>query len=132
MGFSKTGLQRSVKGDGERGREGGHVSGDNSLQRQSSQNELIRVGPNPSSMTAVLLKGRNRGTWVAQSVVERPISAQVVISRFVTSSPASGSVLTAQGLEPAWDPGSPSLSGPPRLMLCLSLSQKQINIKKNV
>ena len=37
-------------------------------------------------------------------------SAQVMISQFVGSSPASGSVLTAQSLEPASDSVSPSLS----------------------
>ena len=48
------------------------------------------------------------GAWVAQSV-ERQASAQVMISRFVSSSPASGSVLTALSLEPASDSVSPSL-----------------------
>ena len=59
--------------------------------------------------------------WVAQSV-ERPTSAQVMISRFVSlsSSSASGSVLICQSLEPAADSVSPSLSAPPPLMLCLS------------
>ena len=41
-------------------------------------------------------------TWVAQSV-ERPTSARVVVSRFVGLSTMSGSVLTAQSLEPASD-----------------------------
>ena len=41
-----------------------------------------------------------RRTWVAQSV-ERPTSAQVMISWFGSSNPMSGSVLTAQSLEPA-------------------------------
>ena len=63
------------------------------------------------------------GTWMAQSV-GRPTSAQVVISWFVSSSPASGPVLTAQSLEPASDSVSPSLSAPCLLMLCLSHSQK--------
>ena len=54
----------------------------------------------------------------------RPTSAQVVISRFVGSSPASGSALTAQSLEPASDSVSPPLTKPPLLVLCLSLSQK--------
>ena len=58
------------------------------------------------------------GAWVAQSV-ERPTSAQVVISRFMSLRPASGSVLTAQSLEPASHSVSPSLSAPPLLMLCL-------------
>ena len=38
--------------------------------------------------------------------------------------PASGSVLTAQSLEPVSDSVSPSLSDLPPFMLCLSLSQK--------
>ena len=40
------------------------------------------------------------GAWGAQSV-KRPTSAQVMISRFMGSSPVLGSVLMAQGLEPA-------------------------------
>ena len=55
---------------------------------------------------------KSRGAWVAQSV-EHLTSAQVVISRYVSSSPASGNVLTAQSLEPASDSVSPSLSAPP-------------------
>ena len=58
------------------------------------------------------------GTWVAQ-LVKRPTSAQVMILQFVGSSPVSGSVLTAQSLEPASDSVSPSLSAPPLLALCL-------------
>ena len=58
---------------------------------------------------------------MAQSVKRLP-SAQVMISRFMSLSPASGSVLTAQSLEPALDSVSPSLSAPPPLMLFLSLS----------
>ena len=58
------------------------------------------------------------------SVSWRPTSAQVMISRSVSSSPASGSVLTAQSLEPVSDSVSPSLSDLPPFMLCLSLSQK--------
>ena len=60
----------------------------------------------------VLLKLAVRGAWVAQ-LVKRPISAQVTISRSMSSSPTSGSVLTAQSLDPASDPVSPSLSVPP-------------------
>ena len=73
-----------------------------------------------------------RGAWEAQSV-KRPTSAQVMISRFVSSSPASGSVLTARSLEPASDSVSPSLSLPlacsrtVSLYLCLFLS----NINKH-
>ena len=61
------------------------------------------------------------GTRVAQSV-KQPTSAQVMISQFVSLSPVSGSVLTAQSLEPTSDSVSPSLSALSPLMLALSLS----------
>ena len=61
-----------------------------------------------------------RGAWVAQ-LVKRPASAQVMISGLVSLSPASGSVVTAQSLEPASDSVSPPLSDPLMLMLCLCL-----------
>ena len=64
-----------------------------------------------------------RGAWVPQSV-RRPTTAQVMISQCVSSSPASGSVLIAQRLEPASYSVSPSLSATSLLALCLSLSQK--------
>ena len=51
-------------------------------------------------------------------------SALVVISQSVSSSPALGSGLTGWSLEPALDSVSPSLSAPPPLVLCLSVSQK--------
>ena len=70
------------------------------------------------------------GAWVAQ-LIKRLTSAQVMISWFVGSSSALGSVLTAQILEPASDSVSPSLSAPPPLVLCLCLSlRNKINIKK--
>ena len=50
-------------------------------------------------------------------LVECSASAQVMISQFVSSSPKSSSVLTAQSLEPASDSVSPPLSAPPLLML---------------
>ena len=64
--------------------------------------------------------------WVAQSV-ERPTSAHVMTLQFVSSSPASGSVLTAQSLEPALDSVSPSLCHFPAhaLSLCLSKMNKR-------
>ena len=70
---------------------------------------------------------------MAQSV-ERPTLVQVMISRLVSSSPMSGSVLTAQSLEPASDSGSLSLS----LSLSLarscsvSLTLKNKRLKKNL
>ena len=79
-----------------------------------------------------LIRNSNRDTWVAQWI-ERPTSAQAMISRLVSSSPTSDSVMTAQSLEPASDSVSPSVSAPPPLALCLSLSQinKIIKEKKN-
>ena len=67
-----------------------------------------------------------RGAWVAQ-LVERPTSAQVMISQFMRSRVMSGSVLTAGSLESAWDSRSPSLSAPPLLMLCVCASLSKIN-----
>ena len=61
------------------------------------------------------------GSWVAQPI-ERLTSAQVMISWLVSSSPASGSVLTAQSLEPVSDSVSPSLYPFPAHALSLSLS----------
>ena len=63
-----------------------------------------------------------RGSWVAQSF-KCWTSAQVIISRLVSSSPAWGSVLTAQSLEPDSDSVFPSLSAPPQLVPCLSLKK---------
>ena len=53
--------------------------------------------------------------------------AQVMISSFVSLSPASGSVLTAHSLDPASDSVSPSFSDPPPLALCLFVSLSKIN-----
>ena len=64
----------------------------------------------PPMLVLCLLQKINKrwGAWVAQ-LVKRPTSAQVMISRSVSSSPTSGSVLTAQSLEPVSDSVSPSL-----------------------
>ena len=67
-----------------------------------------------------------QGARVAQ-LVKRPTSAQVMISRLLSSGPVSGSVLTAQSLEPVSDSVSPSLSASPPFTLCLSLSPSRIN-----
>ena len=66
------------------------------------------------------------GTWVTQSV-GRPTSAQVVISQLMSSSPTSGSMLTAQSLVPALDSVFPTLPLPTHT---LSFSHSKINIKK--
>ena len=58
-------------------------------------------------------------------LVERLTSAQAMIPWLLGSSPASGSLLTAQSLEPALDSVSLSLSNPsPACTLSLSSSQK--------
>ena len=79
-----------------------------------------------AARTGLKYKRLVEGAWVARSV-KPPTSAQVVISRFMSSSPASGSVLTAQSLEPVLDSVSPSLSLPlPRsYSVSLSLSQNK-------
>ena len=79
----------------------------------------LPVGPEGCSQShqnhRLRMRG-DKGTWVAQ-LVEHLMSAQVMISQFVSLSPTSGSVPTAQSLEPASDPMSPSLSALPLLTL---------------
>ena len=66
---------------------------------------------------------------MAQSV-KHLTSAQVMISQFMSSSPTSGSVLTARSLEPVSDSMSPSFSVPSPLGLGLSLSKMTTCLKK--
>ena len=54
--------------------------------------------------------------------------AHVMISLFMGLGPASSSVLTTQSLEPASDSVSPSLSAPPLLAVCFSLSKIKIKL----
>ena len=63
--------------------------------------------------------------------VKHLTSAQVMVSQFVSLSPASGTVLTARSLEPASDSVSASLSAPPPLVFCLSLSLCLSKINKH-
>ena len=69
------------------------------------------------------------GAWVAQSV-KRPTLAQVMISQFVSSSPALDSVLTARSLEPASDCVSLSLCPSPIHTLSLSKINKLLENNK--
>ena len=74
-----------------------------------------------------ILKNTFRGAWVAQSI-KCPVSARVMVSRSLSSAPHWALYWQLS----AWSPlriVSPSLSAPPLFMLCLSLSQKWINIK---
>ena len=72
-------------------------------------------------MTKMFLNGQLKGHLGGS--VKCLVSAPVMISRFVSSSPTSGSVLTAQSLEPASDSVSPSLSAFPPLTLGLFFSK---------
>ena len=80
----------------------------------------------PGASPKDILKVHLQGTWVAQSV-KHLTSAQLMISRFVGLSPTSGSVLTAQSLEPASILRLPLFAPPPltlRVSLSLSLKNK--------
>ena len=63
------------------------------------------------------------GAWVASSIKLLTV-AEVVISRLLSSSPTSGSVLTARSRKPASDSVSPSLCSSPPHALSLSLKNK--------
>ena len=76
---------------------------------------------------ACLRLSLSRGARMAQSI-ERLSSAQIMISRFVGLSPASGSVLTAQSLMPVSDSVSPSLSASLSCAVSLCLKNKQKKI----
>ena len=92
----------------------------NNMKRNSTLFVIREVQIEPVHIH--LKKKRERGAWVAQSGKHLTL-AQVKISWFVSSSPASGSVLTAQRLEPALDSLPPSLSALPQLVLSLCLSK---------
>ena len=84
-----------------------------------------------SSQNVIFKQHYPEGAWVAQSVGHLTL-AQVLISWSVGSSPALGSLPTAQSLEPALDSLSPSLCPSLAHALSLLVSQKWINIFKNV
>ena len=65
-----------------------------------------------------------RGAWVARGSVKPPTSAQVMTSQLGSLSPVSGSVLTAQSLEPALDSVSPSLSAHPLLTVSQEINKR--------
>ena len=86
--------------------------------------QLEQLGDeNFSTRMTLSVTNTSWGAWVAQ-LVKRPTLAQVMISQFVSSNPTSGSVLTAQGLEPASDSLCLSLSLCPSLTHALSLCLK--------
>ena len=71
------------------------------------------------------------GTWVAQGL-SIPTLGQVMISWFLSWSPASGSVLAGQTLNPASDSVPSPLSAPPPLTLCLSLFSMNLLMDRQV
>ena len=76
-----------------------------------------------SSELASNIKRCCRGTWVAHFIKHLTLT-QVMISQFMSWSPMSGFVLTAQNLKPASDSVSPLSLPLPAHVLFLSLSQK--------
>ena len=70
-----------------------------------------------------LFKNKFAGCLVAQ-LVKLLTGAQVLILRFLSSSPAWGSVLTIESLKPASDSVPLSLCPSPAHSLCLSLKNK--------
>ena len=98
----------------------------NKIQNTFMIKILNRVGIVRNCLNIIKATYENLRVWVVWVVqlVQHPTLAQVMISQFVSSSPASGSVLTAQSLEPASGSVSPFLSAP----LCLPLfSLSKIN-----
>ena len=87
----------------------------------------------PGAPTALVFKINEsfRSTWMTQSS-EHLTLAQIMISQSVSSSPASGSVLTAWSLEPVSDSVTPPLCPFLAHALSLSVSQKWINVKNKV
>ena len=67
--------------------------------------------------------------WLSQSSVQFLIPAQVMVSQFVSLSPASGSALTVRSLLGIFSL-LPSLSAPPLLSLALSKLNKLKKKKK--
>ena len=76
----------------------------------------MRLPPTSMPHGNIIKNGVSWGAWVVQSV-ERQASAQVVMSQFMSSSPALGSLLSVQGPPQISGPLSPFLSAPPPLAL---------------
>ena len=87
---------------------------------QKQELEDCWSGMDPDALCS-FLSGHIGRAWVAQSVKHLTL-AQVMTPWFVGSNPTSGSVLTAQSLEPASDSASLSLCPSPAHGLSLSLS----------
>ena len=108
--WRQEGVARNSRGGGAS--RGAHDLG--SVSQHELQSEVSK-----QNVSKMLLC---RGAWVAQWI-KCLTSAQVMILRFMGSSPMLGSVLTAQSLEPALGSVSPTLFAPSLLMLPLSLKK---------
>ena len=82
---------------------------------------VFRLGVRQPGFCSAVLKNQ---TGAPGGLSRLSVRLQVMISQSVSSSPVSGSGLTAWSLEPASNSVFPSLSAPPLLMLCHSLSLK--------
>ena len=106
---------------------------DRESQKTIHSGLLLIEGEEQGSMVKTLyglgIQGQKRaeswGTWVGHST-RHPTLAQIMISRIVGLSPATGSGLTARSLGPASDSVSPSLL-PLRHSCCVCLSLSKIN-----
>ena len=72
------------------------------IDTQRCELQAVRVCATPKLLGNCFLKCLHQGAWVAQSV-KCPTLAHITISQLMGLSPALGSVLTAQSLEPASD-----------------------------
>ena len=107
-----------LSGAGQRGPTLSRGSNTGRIYYLCKKPRTIYFSKQETSNQAMALKmPHSRGARVVAQLFE----CQLMISRFVGSSPASGSVLMAQTLEPALDSASPSPSAPPLLTLCLCL-----------
>ena len=80
----------------------------------------------PCALVCKEVESQNRG-WLSRLSAWLLTLAQVVISRFVSSSPELGSALTVQSL---FGILSPSLSAPPLLALSLKINKSKLKKKK--
>ena len=92
-------------------------------EKASELSKLLSPRSHLAQKNISILKRDRRGAWVAQ-LVRCLTPAQDMVSRFVGSSPMSGSVLTAWSLEPASDSVSLFFSTRPLLALCLSFKNE--------
>ena len=104
-----------------------HLSKDGSATDTSLRNKDLKILLTASSQLSLICNTSLR-LFISDSsyfsiFLKALTLAQVTISRFFSSSPATGPGPTAQSLEPASDAVSPSLSAPPLLTFCLCLSR---------